>query len=255
MARDVLEERTAAVTGGTRGIGAAIVRGLSAAGASVVVGARRDFAQAAERERRVRFVAMDVRDRRGHEALVSAAMDWTGRLDIYVNAAGISQWRALPEVDAAFWDLVLDTNLKGTFLGCQAAAERLGNGGVILNISSLAGKRGSTHNSVYCASKFGVNGLTQALAKELGPRGIRVNAVCPVYVETEAIVESLAATHPEARVEGAAAYLRRFTAQQTALGRLPDADEVAAVCVFLASPAASGITGQCVVVDCGVFPQ
>ncbi len=255
MAAGALEGRTAAVTGGTRGIGAAIARAFSAAGASVVVGARRDSAQAAEPSGPVRYVSMDVRDRHGHEALLDAAMAWTGRLDVYVNAAGISQWRALPEVDAAFWDLVLDTNLKGTFLGCQAAAERLRAGGVILNVSSLASKRGSTHNSVYCASKFGVNGLTQALAKELGPRGIRVNAVCPVYVETEAIVDSLASTHPEARAEGVAPYLRRFTAEQTALKRLPSADEVAAVCLFLASSAASAITGQCVIVDCGVFPQ
>lgn len=255
MPAGALDGRTAAITGGTRGIGAAVARAFRSAGASVVVGARRDSAPTAPAPGEARFVAMDVRDRRGHEALLDAAMEWTGRLDVYVNAAGISQWRALPEVDAAFWDLVLDTNLRGTFLGCQAAAGRLGPGGVILNVSSLAGKRGSTHNSVYCASKFGVNGLTQALAKELGPRGIRVNAVCPVYVETEAIMESLAATHPEARVEGAVAYLQRFAAQQTALGRLPDADEVAAVCVFLASPAAAAITGQCIVVDSGVFPQ
>lgn len=250
-----LQGRTVVVTGGTRGIGAAISRAFHAAGAWVVMGARTDSVLAAELGNRARFVAMDVRDSGGHDALIASALAWSSRLDVYVNGAGISLWRALPDVDAEFWDLVMDTNLKGTFLGCQAAAARLREGGVILNISSLAGKRGSTHNSVYCASKFGVNGLTQALAKELGPRGVRVNAVCPVYVETEAILDSLAVTHPEARAEGVRSYLDRFTQEQTALKRLPSADDVAAMCVFLASPAASAITGQCLVVDCGVFPQ
>ncbi len=250
-----MNDRTVVVTGGTRGIGAAISRAFVAAGAQVVMGARADSGLAAQLGTRARFVAMDVRDRAGHETLIAAALAWSGHVDVYVNSAGISQWRALPDVDTAFWNLIIDTNLRGTFLGCQAAAHRLSEGGVILNISSLAGKRGSTHNSVYCASKFGVNGLTQALAKELGPRGIRVNAVCPVYVETDAILESLSNTHPEAMEEGVGPYLHRFVTEQTALKRLPSADDVAAMCVFLASPAASAITGQCVSVDCGVFPQ
>ena len=124
-----------------------------------------------------------------------------------------------------------------------------------MNISSLAGKRGSSNNAVYCATKFGVNGITQALAKELGPRGIRVNAVCPVYVETDRIRSALSGADSPAQGQDVDAYLAAFAATQTALGRLPLAEEVARVVYFLASPAASAITGQCINVDCGTLPQ
>ena len=86
----------------------------------------------------------------------------------------------MDSVTDEFWNKMIDTNLKGAFWGCKIAAANLNAGGTIINVSSLAGKRGSVNNSVYCASKFGMNGLTQALAKELGQKGIRVNAVCPV---------------------------------------------------------------------------
>ena len=82
---------------------------------------------------------------------------------------------------------MIETNFKGTFWGCKLASQNLQHGGNIINVSSLAGKRGSANNSVYCATKFAVNGITQALAKELGARGLRVNAVCPVYVETQGL--------------------------------------------------------------------
>jgi 3-oxoacyl-[acyl-carrier protein] reductase/meso-butanediol dehydrogenase/(S,S)-butanediol dehydrogenase/diacetyl reductase len=128
-------------------------------------------------------------------------------------------------------------------------------GGCIINVSSLAGKRGSANNSVYCAAKFGVNGITQALAKELGPKGIRVNAVCPVYVQTDGLLEALAEKDAPPAGQDADVYLRDFAIANSALGTLPTGEEIAQVCVFLASPAASAVTGQCINVDCGVLPQ
>ena len=150
---------------------------------------------------------------------------------------------------------MLDTNLKSVLFGCQAAAAHLKSGGVIINMSSMAAKRGTPNNAVYCASKFGVNGITQALAKELGPRGIRVNGVCPVLVSTEGLIEALSA--PEAPPGGGNVqeFLDNFTATQTALKRLPSGSEVAQYCLYLCSPGASAITGQSMNVDCGVFPQ
>ena len=249
------KERTVIVTGGTKGIGGAIARAFHEIGSNVMIGARSDNGLAKELGDRAEFCAVDVCKASEQRALVQAAQDWTGRLDVFVNCAGLSAWRPLAKVDEEFWHRMIDMNLKGTFFGCQAAAASLEQGGCIINVSSLAGKRGSTNNSVYCASKFGVNGITQALAKELGPRGIRVNAVCPVYVRTEGVLEALAEDDAPPSGKDVDTYLADFIKLNSALGTLPTADQVASVCLFFASPAASAITGQCINVDCGVLPQ
>lgn len=247
--------KTVIITGGNRGIGAAIARSFYAAGYNVMIGARTGSGSAKALGRKARYHAADVRNESDHRLLVDRAVDWTGRLDAYINCAGFSEWRPASEVDGDFWDKMIDTNLKGTFWGCKAAADGLAKGGCIINISSLAGKRGSANNSVYCASKFGVNGITQALAKELGPRGIRVNAVCPVYVETAGVLEALKSSRAPSRGRDVRGYLARFASENAALKRLPTGADVGNACLFLASEAASAITGQCVNVDCGVLPQ
>jgi NAD(P)-dependent dehydrogenase (short-subunit alcohol dehydrogenase family) len=248
-------DRTILITGGSRGIGAAITRAFHAAGGNVVVANRTDSGLAASLGSRARFVATDVRHPAALRAAVEAAVEWTGRLDVLVNNAGYSAWRPLAEIDEAFWSDMLDTNLKSVVFACQAAAAHMGRGGSIVNISSLAGKRGSANNSVYCATKFGVNALTQALAKELGGRGIRVNAVCPVYVRTAGLEDALVEDRSPTGGRDITSYLADFAATQTALGVLPTDEQVASACVFLASPSAGAITGQCVNVDCGVMPQ
>ena len=247
--------KTVIITGGNHGLGESITRAFADAGYSVLIGSRADSGLADTLGVRVRFKKTDVRLRRGHQALVEAALHWTKRLDAYVNCAGFSSWKPLGCVDEAFLDTMLDTNLKGVFWGAQAAAGALKKGGSIITISSLAGKRGSANNSVYCASKFGVNGITQALAKELGPRGIRVNAVCPVYIRTAGLLKALKDKNSPAAGRDVVQYLNNFARTQAALQRLPTAQEIAQVCLFLASPAASAITGQCINVDCGVLPQ
>lgn len=247
--------RTVLITGGSRGMGAAITRAFHAAGDNVVVAGRKDTGLAAELGDRSRFVNTDVRRPDDLRKMVEQALEWTGRIDVLVNNAGISAWRPLGDIDEEFWNDMLDTNLKGVLFASQAAAPHLPRGGSIVNISSLAGKRGSANNSVYCAAKFGVNAVTQALAKELGPRGVRVNAVCPVYVRTAGLDDALA--EPQSPTEGRDldAYLGEFARTQTALGVLPTDAQVADACVFLASAAAGAITGQCINVDCGVLPQ
>jgi 3-oxoacyl-[acyl-carrier protein] reductase/meso-butanediol dehydrogenase/(S,S)-butanediol dehydrogenase/diacetyl reductase len=247
--------RTTIVTGGTLGIGAAIARAFHAAEDHVVIAARRDNGLAQELGERAKFVQTDVTRPAQLHALVHTAMEWTGRLDVMINNAGASGWRPLDKIDETFWSTMLDVNLKSVLFGSQAAAAVMHKGGAILNISSMAGKRGTANNSVYCAAKFGVNGITQALAKELGPRGIRVNAVCPVLVTTEGLTEALAQEYAPAHGVSVTEFLQNFTKSNSALGHLPTADEVAQVCLFIASPAASAITGQCPNVDCGVFPQ
>ena len=250
-----MEERTVVITGGGKGIGAAISRAFHAHGYHVVIGSRNDSGLAAELGERSLFHPTDVREPRQLHALVGHALDWTGRLDVMINNAGVSWWKPIEEIDEVFWNRLIEINLRGTFFGSQAAVENLQPGGSIINISSLAGKRGSANNSVYCASKFGVNGITQALSKELGPRGIRVNAVCPVYVQTEGLLEALKEKNAPAQGDNVERYLQDFTVANAALQRLPTGDEIAQVCLFLASSGASAITGQCINVDCGVLPQ
>lgn len=247
--------KTVIVTGGNKGIGAAISRVFCDNGYNVMIGARSSAGAANTARNKMRFLKTDVRNEKDHIDLAKAAKSWTGRIDAYINCAGYSAWSKITDVSENFLDSMLDTNLKGLFWGCKAAAKNLKRGGCIINISSIAGKRGSSNNSVYCASKFGVNGITQALAKELGPRGIRVNAVCPVYVNTEGVVRALGEPSSPAKGRDVKKYLEKFAAENTALKRLPTADEIARVCLFLASEGASAITGQCINVDCGVLPQ
>jgi len=248
-------QRTIIITGGAKGIGAAISHAFHASGDHILLASRSDNGFAGQLGKHARFVTCDVRRPTDLRAAAQAALDWTGRLDVFINNAGFSKWCPVDQVDETLWGAMIDTNLKGVFFGCQAAAAHLRQGGCIINVSSLAGKRGSANNSVYCASKFGVNGITQALAKELGPRGIRVNAVCPVYVRTAGLLEALAEQDAPPGGQDVDAYLRDFAASSSALGTLPTGEEIAQACLFLASPAASAITGQCINVDCGVLPQ
>ena len=249
------EKKTVIITGGNKGIGASISRVFYENGYHVIMGSRSDTGLARELGERAMFFAADVCKPQDLQKLVNAAIEWTGRLDVMINNAGFSEWKPLSDVDEAFWVRMIDTNLKGTFFGCQAAAKYFEREGCIVNISSLAGKRGSANNSVYCASKFGTNGITQALAKELGTKGIRVNAVCPVYIQTDGLLKALQEKDAPPGGGDIGIYLNNFANANSALGKLPTGEEVGKTCLFLASSAASAITGQCINVDCGVLPQ
>lgn len=246
---------TVIITGGTKGIGAEISRKFLCEGWHVIVASRKKSELPDENLNSLKFISMDVRSEIDHQTLVKTALDWSGSLDCYINCAGFSQWASISSVDEELWNRMIDINLKGTFWGCKASAEFLKPGGNIINVSSLAGKRGSSNNSAYCASKFGVNGITQALAKELGAKGIRVNAVCPVYVETPGLLKALENPDSPPRGQNAAKYLKDFSKNNAALERLPKGSEIAELCFYLSSSQSSAITGQCINVDCGVLPQ
>lgn len=246
--------RTVIITGGNTGIGLGITKEFITSGYKVIIGARKDREIEAYFDGHVKFVPMNVKDEEGHKKLVRTARDWTGQIDVYVNNAGFSEWRPIQDIDETFFNNLIETNLKGVFWGCKVASDVLNKNGSIINVSSIAGKRGTANNAMYCASKFGVNGLTQALSKELGERAIRINAVCPVLVETDGLIKALSGKHSPVRGD-VEQFLVEFRKSQSALGRLPTSSEVGSVCVFLASKGASAITGQCINVDCGVFPQ
>ena len=245
--------KTAIITGGTKGIGLSIVGSFINGGYNVVVGARKDNDLEIKFGSKVKFLSMDVKEEKGHQNLIKTAIEWTGKIDVYINNAGFSEWRPIENIDESFFQNLIGTNLKGTIWGCKVAAKAFKDKGVIINISSIAGKRGTVNNSLYCASKFGVNGLTQALAKELGARSIRVNAVCPVLIKTEGLMEALDSPYsPSHKNDG---FFKQFVNEQSALGRLPTGSEVGDLCLFLASNSSSAITGQCINIDCGVLPQ
>lgn len=249
-----MNKKTVVITGGNRGIGLSITEAFVDAGYSVFVGARKEAGLSERFGGKVTFVPTDVRNESAHRDLVKQALDVTGQLDVFINNAGFSEWRPIEEIDDQFLDNLLATNLKGAFWGSKAAVAAMKNGGSIINISSIAGKRGSPNNSAYVATKFGMNGLTQALAKEVGPRGIRVNGLCPVLIPTDGLLEALNSPHSPAKGDPEG-FIAKFALDQAALKRLPSGAEVAAMCLFLASDASSAITAQNINVDCGVFPQ
>jgi NAD(P)-dependent dehydrogenase (short-subunit alcohol dehydrogenase family) len=241
-----LSGRVALVTGAGGGIGRATVQRLAAEGAAVVVGDLKGFAPVAEAVRaaggKSLGVELDVTNGVSARAAVDAAVAEFGSLHILVNNAGIDQRGLLEELSENDWDRVLAVNLKGPFLCAQAAARQLEGGGAIVNVASLAGRSSSPLQGChYSASKAGVLGLTRHLARELGPRRIRVNAVCPGPVLTEMLTRS-ASTERIAEM-----------AAQVPIGRAGTPEDIAAVIAFLASDDAAYINGVSLDANGGVF--
>ena len=239
------------ITGGNRGIGLGITKSFLEANYNVIVGARNKLELD---HQNLTFHYTDVREEEDHIKLSNVGIEKYGKIDCYINNAGFSEWRPIDQIDNQFLTNILDTNLKGAFWGSKVASTLLDKGGSIINISSIAGKRGSSNNSAYVASKFGMNGLTQSLAKELGKSGIRVNALCPVLISTDGLIEALKSPYAPAS-ENPEEFIKEFSKTNSALLRMPTEDEVGKMCVFLASDNASAITGQCINIDCGVLPQ
>ena len=247
-------KKTVIITGGNKGIGLDISKVFADDGYAVFVGAREDTKELQALSGDVTFVKTDVKNEEDHQNLVKVALEETGRLDTYINNAGFSAWRSIGNIDEDFLSKVLDTNLKSVFWGCKSALAVMKSGANIVNVSSIAGKRGSSNNSAYCSSKFGVNAITQSLSKEVGKQNIRVNAVCPVIVPTDGLIEALG--EPESPANGdIAGFIENFKNTQAALPELPTGRQIGKSCLFLASDDAAAVTGQCINIDCGVFPQ
>jgi len=253
----ILQDQVAVVTGGGSGIGAEICRTFAAEGAAVGVAdiSLESAEEVAEQIRRTGgqalALACDVTERELVEEMADTVERALGPLAIWVNNAAVSHILPFLECTEQIWDRTLATNLKGMFLGCQAAIRRMlpRRQGVILNMSSQSGKVGSSHYAAYCASKFGVIGLTQSLAVEFAADGMRVNAICPGVVFTGMWEGQL---EDYARKQGLRPdEVRRYLESKIPLGRLGTTQDVARTAVFLASDAARYITGQAVNVSGG----
>jgi NAD(P)-dependent dehydrogenase (short-subunit alcohol dehydrogenase family) len=247
-----LSGKVALVTGGSRGLGLEMAAALGEAGARVVISARRDqWLAPAEQELRSRgievlAVTCDVSNPDDVNAAVRATIDRFGRLDILINNAGISWGESIETMPLDKWRQVFDTNAVGCFLMSQAAGNemlRFGNGGAIINITSVAGMIGLNPDVLdavgYSASKGAIITLTRDLAVKWAPRGIRVNAIAPGFFDTRLSHALLQKT--QEKIE-----------KTTPMGRIGQPGELAGVAVFLASAAASYVTGQVLAVDGGM---
>jgi NAD(P)-dependent dehydrogenase (short-subunit alcohol dehydrogenase family) len=257
-----LAGRTAVVTGAARGIGLAIARRLAEAGANVVIGdvdyqGAVEAAFAVERDfgRPTIGAAVDVMEEAQIVSLADSAVGAFGRLDIWVNNAGIFPGAPSVDVLAADWDRVQDINLRGTFLGAREAARRMmaqdPKGGVIINLASVSGFRGRPGLAAYVASKHGTVGLTKSLGVELGPHNIRVLALAPTGVTTPGVAEhKKTATGEELeRIEA----LEKKVGAALPLGRLGVPDDIARVALFCASDLSMLMTGSTIEVDAGAL--
>ena len=148
--------KTVVITGGNKGIGLEITKVFAINGYSVFVGAREESNELQELDGHITFVKTDVKNETDHINIVHKALNDTGRLDTYINNAGFSEWRSIQNIDNDFLTNMLDTNLKGVFWGCKSALSVMKDVASIINVSSIAGKRGSANNSAYSSSKFGV---------------------------------------------------------------------------------------------------
>ena len=251
-----LNGRVAVVTGAINGTGASIARRLAQAGAAVAIThadpvvAREAAAELPAGGEQIHGLGLDVTDEQSFAELAAQVEADHGPIGIWVNNAGIYPGSGLLEMTTADWDQVMDHNLRSAFLGTKVAAAQMvstGSGGVIVNVGSISSFRapypGMSH---YIASKFGLRGLTQALAVELGPHQIRVLGVAPTFTVTEGTRARRSDLDDEAYV----AYLDRIGAKKP-LGRVAVADDVARVVLFCASDLSSFMTGTTLPVDGG----
>jgi ketoreductase len=247
--------KVAIITGASRGIGLAIAKKLRNDGASVALCARSiDLLKRHQSEMgdQSLAVAMDIRDQRNVEEGIRRIVDRFGKIDIVVNNAGVSGVTPIDEKDGSAWINIINTNIAGSYFVTQKSVRHMPDGGRIIMISSVLGKFGVPGYTAYCTAKTGLIGFTRALALELSPRKITVNALCPGWVETDM---ALTGMKNGAASEGISVEeFRKLAMSRVPLGEMVTPEEVAALVAFLASDAGKNITAQAISI-CGGSTQ
>lgn len=245
----MFQNKIVLITGGSGGIGSAVVKRFATNGATVLFTYKSNEENAVMLEKElteknfvVSSIKMDITNSVQVRTIVQELYKKYGKIDVLVNNAGITEDGFLMLMDESSWNNVIDTNLKGSFLCCKEVLSCMisKKQGVIINIASVAGLMGVTAQTNYCASKFGVIGLTRALAKEVASKNIRVNAVAPGYIDTDMLKK-------------VPAHIRDNFVETIPCKHLGNPDDVAKVVLFLASEDSNYIIGQTIVVDGGLL--
>jgi NAD(P)-dependent dehydrogenase (short-subunit alcohol dehydrogenase family) len=247
-----LEGKVAVVTG-TGAIGRSVAAGLAEAGATVAVWDRSAEALAGVADTVASVTEIDVRDADAIGRVADLTVQKHGGIDILVNSAAIATFAPVERMDVATWRETIDVNLTGVFLCCRAVIAPMAarGGGSIVNFASIGGLRGEPEYSHYCASKFGVIGFTQSLAREVGDRGIRVNAVAPGAIASP--MNTVTMDRDARRMGVPLATIEERIVQRVSLRRLGVPDEVARVVLFLTSELADYVSGETISITGGVF--
>jgi meso-butanediol dehydrogenase/(S,S)-butanediol dehydrogenase/diacetyl reductase len=251
LAAKVYKMKTIIVTGGSQGIGLAIAEKFLATDYQVITISRAN--KIVIKNKNHYHYSADLSNWSECLNVCEAISQKFLNIDVLVNNVGKSQWSSIENITEDFVNEIFETNIKSYIAITKGILPLMKRNTNIINISSMAAKRGSKNNSIYSASKFAINGLTQSWAKELGSRGIRVNAICPVLVESEGLYSALVLKDAPAEINGVESFMEDFKKTQTALGYLPLAIDVANFCATLIHNRT--LTGQCINLDSGVFPQ
>lgn len=239
------------VSGGSKGIGLDIVETLLV-------------------ETQHTIISISRKGGKNHSRLINIAHDFSKEMDDLatkiipiiekgvvvglVNNVGKSAWKSISDIDNCFFQEMMNVNVYSAIELTKLSIPFMTSDSAVINISSIAGKRGTANNSVYCATKFAMEGLLKVWTVELGKLGVRVNNICPVLIKTRGLKDALEEKNAPGETLGAFEFVDEFAKHQTPLGKLPEATDVSSLIIYLLSNKALSINGQSINVDCGVFP-
>lgn len=250
MNKERLDDKVMVITGAGSGMGAAMAKDFTARGAKVAVfdldedRGNKVVEEIRSQGNQAMFCKVDVTNKAMIEEAVNKVEEAFGNITSWVNSAGVSKMKPFLDCEESLWDLTINVNLKATFLCCQVAVSKMleHGGGQILNMSSLSGKKASSWQTIYCASKFGVQGLTQSIAKEFADQNIRVNSICPGIVQTE-MWDKLKYEYAQKRNMDPEEVMPYFK-KNIPMHKLVDLQDVINAAIFLLTDNSSYLTGQ-----------